>query len=749
MVSTSFPSVLVLGTLISTSLQLDGCFKEEPSPEPSPTVQYGGMWIPGQLSDPAHQTKLRELGFELPATAYNDLLGYPMGAIANVGGCSGSFVSKTGLIVTNHHCVQGRLPGLSQEGENLLKSGFIAHRQEQERLAPGFSGSILMSSADVTKQILAGVDPLMDESSRWMTVTANSSRLLSTCRSEHPNLSCDLKTYFDENHYELQVSQPLTDLRLVYVPPEGLGWFGGDQDNWRWPRQTSDFAFLRAYGPDGQPWTPPAHLRIAAEPLAPADPVMVAGYPGQTSRYRSGARVKFAQEHRYPYGIGRLTEQIELAKGLIAQDPTLEPRLISWIFSLSNALINYRATLEGFNRSQFADERLMRDAMLDQWIHASPERALRFGSVIEQLAALIALEVPNYRIDLDVNGMAYRTIMLRRALSIIDQAKARAQGAVTQPEQIREFVAKFNQDSNPGYNIPGLDRALLELLMIRLAKVKPEGEPRARAILGLSPSDGLKEDDVRKAVAALYDTTQLDQLASAQALFEGATLDDLSASTDGFVRAALALDPILDEIEAAKPQDERELKRLRRLYTQARVEFAREQQELVAPDANGTLRISYGQVKGYSPLDQNFTYPPFSTSAELLAKHTGEPPFALPEVVVDALKKRDFGRYFDPRIGDLPVNFLSTIDATGGNSGSATINKRGELVGLLFDGNYEGVMSDWQLDPDLARSIHVDLRFVLWTLDTVIPSHRLLREMGIEPRTQSVTAQRYEFAYEE
>lgn len=705
------------------------------------------MWLPSQLTQDAHQAKLKDLGFELSRAAYADLRGYPLGAVAMVGGCSASFVSKLGLIVTNHHCLQGVMSSVSKEGENLLASGYIAYTQAQELPAPGLTGSVTLSSRDVTDQIVGELDPGMSESERASAVEENLAALIQNCQDAHPQLRCTVSNLYDGNRFELQKSQALNDLRLAYVPPEGIGWFGGDQDNWRWPRQTGDFAFVRAYGPDGKPLVPQQHLRIANEALESSDPVMVAGYPGRTYRYRTGAQVQLAEQHNYPGLVERFKTQIQISKDLMAEDPKLTPFLNPRIFGLSNGLINFEATLQALKRSQFADERLARDEILTQWIAASPQRQARFGSVIQEQAKLVSLEIPNFKIDQDSNLLAYATIVLSRALSIVSQAKLRSEGKVTTVDEVLAFEAEFKRRSAPEINVPGLEEREIAAILDRMSKDQPEGARRVRAMLGKGANDSLDPKEIRSALSSMYASTTLQDLESAISLFEKASLADLENSEDGFIQAGLALDAILHQIDVAKPSNGNSQRRLRRLYTQARVEFAKEQGLLVAPDANRTLRVSYGKVQGYKPLDQGFTYPPFSTGAQLLAKHTGEYPFALPEVLVDALRQRDYGRYFDPRIGDIPVNFLSTTDVTGGNSGSATMNGKGELVGLLFDGNYEGLLSNWFLEPEITRSIHVDMRFVLWVMDTVMPAHRLLKEMGIDPSKQSVSARRYRVSH--
>lgn len=746
MASPSISSLILFGTLFSAILPLDGCLNKESPPKAKQTVQYGGMWIPGQLRTPIHQEQLRKLGFELPPSAFTDLQSYPLGAVANVGGCSASFVSESGLIVTNHHCVQKLLPDLSQAGENLLESGFIAYRKDQERKAAGFSGSVTLSSTDVTQRIFDQLLPSMNEPERRSRIAANQAALISECQANNPELACSVKSFYNGNRYELQTTQTLSDLRLVYVPPEGLGWFGGDTDNWRWPRHTTDFAFLRAYGPDGRPLKPKQVLRIASKRIAPQDPVMIAGYPGRTFRFDSGAQVKFVEEHFYPYLLDRSIGQIQVLDELISKSPEIEPELKARRFNLSNGRTNLQATLEGLKRSRFSDERLGRDALLEQWIFASPETSARFGSVVKELAELTFQNVQSLSMDQDIQQLAYRTGLLRLALRIVSAARARAAGMPTTAEQVARFREELQSVSGSRAKVPGLEEAEVGFYFVRLSKYQAQGASQVRAMLGLAPSAPLEAKGILKNVDEIYGSTMLKDLELASTLFERAPLEVIRLSKDGVIRAALALDEALDRMDAASPSDPNQIRRLRRLYTQARLEYAQEQNQLLAPDANRSLRISYGKIQGYRSLDQNFFYPPFSTGAELLAKHTGQDPFDLPETVEDALKSGDFGRYLDPRLGDIPVNFLSTTDATGGNSGSATLNGQGELVGLLFDGNYEGVMSDLYLDPELARSIHVDMRFVLWILDSVIPSHRLLKEMGIKPRTQSVSARHYRFS---
>lgn len=699
-------------------------------------VERGGMWLPSQLSDPAHQDELSRLGFELPPESYSNLRSLPLGAILRVGGCSGSFVSNAGLILTNHHCVRSFLLEASQNDENLLDNGFIASNRSLERRIPSLVGVITLSSIDVTDTVLGSVNDKMNPMQREEALMKKSMELEQACQAKRPGIGCRVVSFFDRNHFELQESQRIQDLRLVYVPQEGLGWFGGQNDNWRWPRQTADFAFLRAYGPNGQPLQSNQHLRIATKALAPQDPVMVAGYPGRTTRYQSGSQVKFAQDKLYPYLIERFEGHIQALKKVTAQNPALSAVSQSSLFALNNQLTSYKAIVEGLNRSKFADERIALDAQLEQWIQASPERKTRFGSVIADISQAQQSPKQGHIVEQDLQALEQHSILLERAIAIVREARSRAEGTATESWQVEDFKSQLIETSKPTTYARPLDQAATTYLLTRIFNDQPSDRAYARALLGKSTADPLSIADINTFVASSYASTKLEDLAAAAQLYEHSTPEALQKSEDLLIQMALRFVPIHEMIQARDAQGYFELVRRTRLYTKARLEYAQSKGRLSAPDANSTLRISYGQVKGYQAPQSAQNYTAFSTSAELLAKNTGVAPFNLPPQVASALTQRDFGPYSDPRLGDLPINFLADTHLTGGNSGSAVLNAKGELTGLAFDINYEGVLSDWFFDPTLARSIQVDIRFIQWVLDIGAPAHHLLNEMGLKPSTK-------------
>ena len=572
------------------------------APKPLPRTAFenpGGMWLPSQLGD--HADTLKAIGFQLDPASLTTPTSPLLGAIVWLGGCSASFVSPDGLVITNHHCVTGALQYNATKDANALVDGLHAKSRADERWA-GPTARVYVTQAfrDVTADVRRGLDAIADDLARAKTIESRSKELVAACEANRPGLRCSVARSFGGAAYTLYEQLELRDVRLVYAPPEGVGNYGGEIDNWRWPRHTGDFAFYRAYvGPDGKPadhapanvpYKPPHWLRLAKEPLRPGAPVLVAGYPGMTERLTTAAEASDA---------------------------------VAW----------------------------------------------------------------------DLPG----TI---------------------------DFCETYLKE---------LDRALLRLVVAReLAKPAAARAGIAEALLGrtLQAGEVPSAKAIDGAIDALYAKTKLGTTSARLALLTKATPKELAKSGDPLVRLALALRP---KTRAFEERGKR-LAGAMSLVRPALVEAMRERAAgRLAPDANSTLRITYGTVRGYAPTKGAPVYAPFTRLDEVVKKHTGSDPFVAPKALLDAAAAGRKGPYVDEALGDVPVDFLSDLDITGGNSGSATLDARGDLVGLAFDGNYESLASDWLFMPEVTRSIHVDVRYVLWVLDAVAGADTLLRELGVTP----------------
>ncbi len=694
----------------------------------------GGMWMPTQMA--AHQATLQKLGLEFDPAALGDPTSFPLGAVVSLGGCSASFVSDDGLVVTNHHCVIGALQNNSTRENNLLEQGFVAASRAEERPA-GASQRIFVTMAmtDVTTQVTQGLEAIADPSARYQELTARTRKLDADCEAAKPGHACDVKSFFEGAEYWLVDALEIRDVRLVYAPHAGIGVFGGEVDNWRWPRHTGDFAFLRAYvGPDGQPadpstvnvpYHPPHRLKVASTPLQPGDFVMVAGYPGRTNRLSTSGEVRDAMEYRYPRDIERYGQTLALLEQIGKDRPELAIKAASRIRRLANYHTNYKGMLEGLEKGGLADQKVKQETELRAWIEADAGRKAKYGNVLDELAALDELAKQSRDRDAVLKELPDASVPLGAAIALVQALEhAGKPGVPAGAELQRSLEGQFRN-----YDL-ALDRAMLELALARAAKL-PDGA-RPDDVLSAVMGGAKPPYDTAAIVAAVEKLAKKSKLGDPKArarLFATKSLAALEKSRDPYVKVALALREAYAQYQAREEARAGALAVVRPKFVAALREHSTTP---IAPDANSTLRITYGTVKGYKADGQAEPYEPFTTLAQMLEKNTGTDPFALPQSIVTAAQGEK-GKYVAAELGDVPLDFLADLDITGGNSGSATLNAKGELVGLAFDGNYEAIASNWLFLPGITRSIHVDVRFMLWVLDAVDPADHLLVEMGVVP----------------
>ena len=701
-----------------------------------------GMWMPQQI--PALAARLRALGFTGDPKSFADLTGQPMGAIVSLGGCTASFVSPDGLIVTNHHCVTGGLQFNSTPQRNLLKDGFFAPVLADELPnGPGSRVFVTTSVVEVTGTITGGIDARATDRERYDAIDRRVKDRIAAC--EQDGSRCNVASFFEGRQYFEIKQLEIKDVRLVYAPAEGIGVFGGETDNWRWPRHTGDWSYLRAYvGRDGKPaahdkanvpYKPKHWLKVAAGGVKPNDLVFVVGYPGRTQRHQTYAEVKETVEWALPRSIRLSEEQLALIETLTKENPALAIKLAGRVQGLNNGLTNSRGVLEGMMKGGALAQKQAREAELVAWIAASPARQQKYGEALAALQALQAQGEATRERNAALGQLLSASSYLGSAQTLYRVSVQRAKPDVARDAgyQERDWPRiREGQDRLQRSIDPVADRALLGWAMQKAAAL-----PADQRVAPLDKAAGLTAGMDRAAVEAavkafldgLYAGTKLADRDVRLGMLEKSTAD-LVASGDSFIALAAALEPLAEANRESAKSRAGAYARIRPLYMEALIEKAG---GLVAPDANSTLRVTYGQVKGVDTRDGLF-YKPQTTLQGIVEKHTGSGDFNAPQKQLDAIKALRAGRttvFADKGVNDVPVNFLSTVDTTGGNSGSPTLNARGELVGLLFDGTYESVSSDYLFDSVKTRSIHVDSRYMLWTMAEVDGAKRLLDEMGV------------------
>lgn len=704
-----------------------------------------GMWMPQQIPDLA--PKLRVLGFDGDPKAFADLTGHPMGAVVSLGGCTASFVSPDGLIVTNHHCVTGGLQFNSTPQRNLLKDGYLAKTRDQE-LSNGPGSRVFVTTAvtDVTASITGGIPSTASDRERYDRIDRRVKERIAAC--EKDGQRCNVTSFFDGLKYFEIAQLEIRDVRLVYAPAEGIGVFGGETDNWRWPRQTGDWSFLRAYvGKDGKPapyskdnvpFKPKHWLKVAAQGIQPGDLIFVTGYPGRTQRHQTYAEVKETTEWRMPRAIRLAKEQLEILEQLSKRDKAVALKVAGRVQGLNNGLTNQTGMLEGLVKGGSLAKKKAQEKELEDWIAADPQRRKKYGDVLPKLRALQAEEEKTRERNAALATLASASSYLSAAQTLYRLSVQRAKPDIERESgyqqrdwpRIREAQERLQRTIDPT-----VDRALMKWAMDHVAALPADQriEPLDRTA-GLKP--GMPPEDSRRAIEAwldgLFAGTRIGERDFRLGLIEKSTAE-LQATKDSFIALAAALEPLAETNREAMKNRIGATSRVAPLYMEAMLAKAG---GLVAPDANGTLRVTYGQVKGVDAKDGLF-YKPQTTLAGIVEKHTGEGDFDAPKVQLDAIQRLRSGRttpFIDRTLGDVPVNFLSTVDTTGGNSGSPTLNSKGELVGLLFDGTYESVASNFLFDPVTTRSIHVDVRYMLWNMAEVDGATNLLEEMSVKFR---------------
>jgi len=706
---------------------------------PLVTQAEEGMWPPFQL--PELRERLTAAGLEIDPVRLSDLTDYPMNAVISLGGCTASFVSPDGLVVTNHHCAYRSIQYNSTEDRNLMQTGFLAQDRSGELFAgPGSRVLVTVAVDDVTAKVIGDLKDDMNGFDRYQAIDVKEKKLVADCEKDDGH-RCTVRSFYGGLQYYLIKQLEIRDVRLVYAPADGVGNYGGDVDNWMWPRHTGDFSFYRAYvDKDGKPadhdaanvpYRPKHHLRVAEKGLEDGDFVMVAGYPGRTNRYRMAREVENSFEWYYPTRRELLTLWLEVIERETADRPDAAIKYAGAVAGLNNSSKNYQGLLESYAKSDVVQRKQKLEQDLTAWVAADDGRKTRYGGAITTLEALIARDMADRERDLYYQFLARRSSLYSTARTLYRLSREsqkpnaeREQGYQERDlRRIGERMTRLDRTFDPD-----VDRAIWrELLLIYAASPADQHVAEYDAWFGI---EGNKVDP-QKLDARLAE------------MYAGATLGDremrlklmkakpgaLEKSKDPFMQLAVTMYDIDMAFELEGKELNGEFSEARPRYMESLIAYRDSLGEAVYPDANGTLRVTFGTVGGYSPKDAVY-FTPFTTVAGIMEKDTGVDPFDAPPDLLKAIAEEDFGDYVVPAIGSVPVDFLSNVDTTGGNSGSPTLNAKGELVGLLFDGTYESVISDWDFLPDLTRSIHVDIRYALWVMQHVDGAQGLVEELG-------------------
>ena len=686
-----------------------------------------GQWQPHQL--PQLKADLKRVGIEIPAEKLADLSKHPMSAIVSLGGCSAAFVSDAGLVVTNHHCAYGAVQRNSTPEHNYITNGFLAKTRASE--LPGGPNSLVYVTdkvENVSERVLKGLTADMTGRARHEAVEKRVKDLIAECETDKM-YRCSVPAFHRGLEYYRIRQMMIRDVRLVYAPSDKIGNFGGDIDNYEWPRHTGDYSFLRAYvGKDGRPADPSPDnvpykskdfLVVSAEGLKAGDGILLAGYPGRTSRYKLPAEIRFARDTAFPLKVSELQADLAVMADATHGDAAAAVRYASVVKSINNVLKKTQGLLDGFARKDIAAIKDVQDAEFRAWYAKQPNvSATLLAELDAAIASDMALSEEEFAWSVATNSDLLKSARTVYRLSLERQkADAERESGFQQRDLafIKARLARLEQSY-----VNQVDQARFAAGLKRYAQLAAKSHPQGLDALLPAPA----------AVAALYQQTQLADTAKRLAWLEKDQAA-VARSDDAFMQLAVKLQPVEMALEERRKEIDGNLERVIPQYMQAVIAWKKSQGKPVYPDANSTLRVTYGTVSPYSPRD-GITKGPFTTVEGIVEKVTGKAPFEAPQGLIDAVKQKRYGQFRDPVLGTVPVNFLTSADTTGGNSGSAVMNKRGELIGLNFDSTYESITKDWYFDTAITRAIHLDIRYMLWVMQEVDHADNLLKEMTIK-----------------
>ncbi len=703
-----------------------------------PLVADEGMWQPHQL--PSLKKELKKAGLKLNPNDLTELTEFPMGAIVSLGGCSAAFLSPQGLVATNHHCTYGSIQFNSTAENNLIEKGFLAKNLSEElKAAPGSRVYVTEQVSDVTNKVLNNIKENMSGIDRYKAIEKNRKALISGCESE-AGYRCRVSAFHGGLEYYLIKQMEIKDVRLVYAPAGSIGKYGGDIDNWMWPRHTGDFSFYRAYvskdgkpveySEDNVPYKPKHFLKVNANGVEEGDFVMIAGYPGSTNRYRTSVEVKNQFEWYYPTFRKLVHNYIDIIEKNAPEGSDARVKYASTLASLNNVEKNWGSMMESYGKGDFYQRKVVTESKLANWLDADKAMSQKHRSSIEALNALIEEDQKEQETEMKLWAMGRDALSSTAARLYRLALEKQKPDAEREPGYQERDMTRFKEGLKR-FNRRWDEKVAKELYKFFVAEYATL--PMDMRVKSFDKAMNIEEtfnaDNFAKTIDSMFSKTKLTDEAVRLA-WMNKSVEDFKKSNDPFIQLAVATYDENYQRELKNKQRSGQFQQLRPKYMAAMIDFYAHLDKPIYADANSTLRVTYGNVKGYSPKDGIYATP-FTTLEGLLAKHTGKEPFNSPAVQNKLIKDKAYGKYLNKKLNSVQVNYLTTVDITGGNSGSSTLNNRAEFVGLVFDGNYESIIGDWDYDPKLKRGIHVSSAYMLWVMENIDKATNLIDEMVI------------------
>jgi len=668
-----------------------------------------GQWTPDRIG----QLNLRQAGLRIPVSqVFNPGEAGIHEAILLLGGGTGEFVSTDGLIMTNHHVAFGAVARIATAENDYITDGYLAETRTDEIQARGYTARMVQYYQDVTGRIMADVEDGMTWEERQRTINTAVRDIVTEARERDDSLEFSISAISYGNTFKLIGFQTIRDIRIVYVPPFAVGNFGSETDNWMFPDGSG-----AAYNTENVPYHPRTWLKVARDAPAEDDFVFLLGFPGTTMRYRSSAYVSYERESRLPYEIMIRGERIGVMERAGEGDRELQIRFAETIKGIANGYKNYQGKVIGIDRMDLiSSKRHEEQIWADSWSIA-PRLKSRYDGVLQELGEIYRGMRERDALSRTISELLYSPVQ-SYALNLYEYLLQKTLPENRRANRYRGESLDRVRDSllgGPGDYYGPVDEELYLNAAVRSLTLTREDAIAPFRVISLGKEIQGYAPALERAIREAYSSSPLLHPEGRAALIE-------MSAQEAIDRGGLFLEVAADmrerylESDAARQFTGSKLGRLQQLYAEGIMTLRESQGEMLYPDANRSLRFSYGYVRGYEPRDA-VSIEPFTHLKGVMEKDTGKGEFIVPEILSNAWREREFGRWADSS-GDVPVNFLTNCDTTGGNSGSPLMNARGELIGINFDRVWEATANDYNFDPEFGRNISVHMHYILFICET-------------------------------
>lgn len=694
-----------------------------------PVMADEGMWLPVALHS-ALEDDMQRMGMKLSAEdIYSVNRSSLKDAIVNFGGCTASMISPDGLLLTNHHCGYSYIQSHSSIENDLLTKGFWARSMEEELPNSALKVYFIRQIDDVTQVVLKDIEEDTKESVRQKLVSRRMDSLVAATKgSSHYDVM--IRPFFHGNEYYMFITETFYDVRLVGAPPSSIGKFGGDTDNWMWPRHTGDFSLFRIYtGPDGKPapyheenvpYHPGHYLPVNLEGVKPGDFTMIFGFPGRTTQYLVSPSVDFLVNKLNPHRIAIREAKIKTLNAAMSGNDTIRIQYAAKYARVSNAYKKWIGENMGLKRFNAVQRKVEEEKAFEEWVALDEARKKRFDRLIPRFKQIYEQREQPSLLETYVNEAVFGVDIMHLALSVLRFTEQKEKPDQTARERLTASIDSFFKD----FDLATDRRLFVEMMSIYLENMPGESAP---AILQKAAAD--HNGSLEEVSSKLYASSLLLQKDELKETISSTKREDMKRlRSDPFVKLCSDFFAIANkQTQPLLFQSERELELLYRKYVQGVREMHAD--SVFSPDANGVMRIAYGKMEGSAPWD-GMKYLPFTTLQGVMQKEDpSNAEFFVEEKLKRLYKEKDYGAY--GRNDTMYVCFLASNHTTGGNSGSPVIDAEGNLIGLNFDRTWESTMSDVMYNGTICRNISVDIRYILFIIDKFAGAGYLIDEMTI------------------